>query len=53
MLVLPGENQEILRSLWTPKTAISKEEKCVFVVWGKTTQSLLFLLKTKVTAGEW
>lgn len=53
MLALPGANQEILRFLWTPRTVISKEEKCVFVVWGKTTPSLLFLLKTKVTTVEW
>lgn len=47
------QNQEILRFLWTSRTAIPKEEKRAFVVWGKTTLSLLFLLKTKVMAEEW
>lgn len=46
-------DQEILRFLRAPRTVISKLKKYVFVVWGKTTFSLLFLLKTKVTAGEW
>lgn len=53
MLVLPGANQEILRFLRAPRTAIPKEEKRAFVLWGKTMPSSLFLLRTKVTAGEW
>lgn len=51
MLVPPGADQDILRSLWALRTVISKLKKYAFVVWGKTTFSL-FLLKTKVTAGS-
>lgn len=52
MVALPGANQEILRFLWTPRTIISKEEKCVCGV-GQDNTVLIILLKTKVTAGEW
>lgn len=48
MLALPGAGLGILGLLWA---LISNLNKYVFVVWGRTFS--LFLLKAKVTAGEW